>query len=335
MNWSEGYLGRYYITIVDPVSWRDIETHDLLGGSVTKTENSLMESADIDLTDPLDGGEAWIRIWLDARQEGSGERSAIFTGLLQIPETEWEGTTNSRKAECYSVLKPADDVLLPRGWYAPAGMNGAQIAAELLSVGPAPVVYDENAPSLTSSIVAEDDDSNLSMAQKIIETIGQRIRISGDGRIRITAPAAEPSAAVDSIDNDIVEAKITYTRDWYSCPNVLRITSGDLTVVVRDEDPDSPLSTAARGREIWAEERDCKLNDGEGITEYGIRRLKELQAPAKKIKYVRRYLPDIVVGDMIRVHYPAQGIEGNYLIKKQSIELGYSGRLSEEGEQYD
>lgn len=332
MNWNNGYSASYYYTTVDPVTWRDLESHCLTSGSIMKSADALMESADLALTELPSDGESWIRVYLNATQGANGERVAIFTGLLQCPQTDWEGRRQSYDAEAYSVLKAANDVLLQRGWYAPAGSNGAAIAADLLRVGPAPVNYEESAPTLSSAIIAENKETNLTMARKILDAIDWTIRIMGDGRINIEPKSTERMAVFDSLDNDIMELSITDRRDWFSCPNVLRVVNGDMTAIARDDDPESIYSTVSRGREIWAEESSPSLNDGEGIEAYSVRRLKELQSPARSVGYDRRYLPDLYPGDIIGIHHPAQRIDGDFRITSQRIELGYGARTSEESE---
>ncbi len=330
MNWNDGFSAAYYYTIVDSTTWRDTTRHELTGGSVSRTDSNLMQSASVDITELPSETETWIRVYLDARQQKDGAHEALFTGLMTAPTVEWDGNRKSYKSECYSVLKPAADILLGRGWYAAAGANGARAAATLLSAGAAPVEYAENSPHLTSSIVAENNETNLSMAWKILNAIGWRIRITGDGVIHITPKASERSAELDSLGNDIVELSVSDTRDWFRCPNVFRAESGDLTAIARDEDENSRISVSGRGREVWAEERDCKLNDGESLQEYALRRLREEQSPARTVSYSRRYLPDVSVGDIVRIHYPKQHIEADFRISSQSIEFGYGARTSEE-----
>ena len=330
MNWIEGYSASYILTEVDPATWRDLETIDITGGSITRNTSGLMQSAGIDLTDNL--GERWVRVWLCAKQNDDGGREALFTGLLQTPAVAWDGTRDSYSAECYSVLKPAADVLLPRGWYVLGGTNGARAVADLLSVTPAPVEYDDTAPFLMDTIVAEDGESNLSMAWKILTAIGWRLRITGHGHIQIGEQATDPSVRLDSQDNDIIEPAVKDTQDLYSCPNVFRATSGDLTAIARDEDDDSPLSVQSRGREIWAEEQNVALNTGESIAEYAQRRLTEMQSPARRISYSRRFMPDLYPGDVVTIRNASQNIIGDFRVCTQKIDLGYGARTDEEAE---
>ena len=332
MNWNEGFTAKYYYAAVDPSSWRDVDTYNLVGGSISKTTDGMMESADLDIRELAFEGEAWVRIYLNATQGASGTREALFTGLMQAPETDWDGTRESHTAELYSVLKPAADVLMPKGWYAPSGSIGAKLAAELLGIGAAPVSYEDNSPTLTSAIIAESKESNLTMARKIVDAIGWRIRISGDGRINIQPKGTEISASIDAMNNDIMELSVTDKRDWYSCPNVFRAVCKDMTAVARDDDPDSPYSTVSRGREIWMEDSSASLNSGESPADYALRRLKEEQSPVRTIDYNRRYVPNVYPGDLVEINHPAQRIIGTFRVTSQNISLGYGARTEETGE---
>ena len=323
MDWNSGYSASYYITIVDPASWRDLRIVDITGGSISKSDSSLMESATVDLTENL--GEAWIRVWLDARQNDGGGRTPLFTGLLQTPATKWQGRIDTYTAECYSVLKAADDILLQRGWYALAGQNGVALAAQLLKAAPAPVEVDGEPPLLASSIVAEDNETNLTMAQRLVYASGWRIRINGDGTIVLCPADTEPICVLDTDTNDIVELSITDEQDLYKCPNVFMATSGDLSYIARDE-----ASIQARGREIWAMENNVTLNAGESIMQYATRRLEEKKAAARTVKYQRRYKPDIAPGDIVELRFPGQSIFGDYSVRKQRIALSYAATVSEE-----
>lgn len=332
MNWNLGYTANYSLCRVDPDTWKDVERFKITGGSVSKTDTGLMESADVDLTTAI-SNDTWVRIYLDATQGQDGAHEALFTGLLSCPAVMWEGERDSYTAECYSVLKPAADLLLCRGWFAQKGRNGAELAAELLA-GRAPVSYADNAPLLSSNIVAEDGESNLTMAQKLLEAIGWRIRITGLGEIQIVPNAEEAERTIGINEYDIVEKSLIVAKDMFSIPNVFRASANGESATVTDDDENSVLSTVNRGREIWAEESDCALSGSESVTMYAKRRLKELQQTAETVSYTRRYLPDTYPGDILTVRYPLQNINDDYKIKNQTIELGYGARTSEEAGRY-
>lgn len=330
MEWSKGYTASNYMTQVDPTTWRDIGVIQLTGGSIKRERTGLRESADVGCRHYEGGIERWVRIYMDCKQDGKDAHIPLFTGLASSPKTDMEGKRIKTPLACYSVLKPADDIILRRGWYAPAGISGADTIRRLLTVTPAPVVVDDGAPALESPIIAEDDETNLSMIEKILTAINWRIRIEGDGTIHVCPQASGPVVTFDPVYNDMIETSISITEDWYSCPNVYMAVSGDMTGIARDDSADSPLSTLSRGREVWKMESSAKLADNESIAEYAMRQLKEAQKVKKAASYTRRYLPDVIPGDVVMLHYPEQDLDGLFTVTSQSISLGYSAETSEQ-----
>ena len=330
MDWSKGYTSAFYAYILDPATWRETTQLKIAGGNINRSMDRLRESADLECQRYDPGIEKWIRVYMDTDQQGSSAHIPLFTGLATSPEEEWEGQIRGTNLECYSVLKPADDVLLERGYYTPAGANGARLITDLLSISPAPIVITGEAPNMQEALIAEDGETRLTMADKILTAINWRIRLHGDGTIELTPEDREPRARYSPNENDVIEPSINTERDLYNCPNVLRAISGDLTAIARDDDPESPLSTVTRGREVWAEETDVALNSGESIAEYAARRLPELQQVAKTATYTRRFDPNVTAGDAIRLDYPVQGLQGIYKTTSQKIEIAYSGNTEEE-----
>ena len=190
MDWNSGLSAIYELREVDPISWMDLGSLDFTAGTITRTDSNLIESASLKMTESV--REGWVRIYLKARQAGTGTRVPVFTGLAMTPQRVLNGYMEDNTIKCYSVLKPAEDTLTPRGYYVPAGAPGAQLVAQLLSVGAAPVTFDDYGPELMEPIVTEDSDTNLSVAWKILDAIGWRILLSGDGRIRVCPAATEP-----------------------------------------------------------------------------------------------------------------------------------------------
>lgn len=329
MIWSKGFSASCYMARVDPVTWRDVERIEITGGSVKRTAEGIMQSADIDCVNLPQNVEMWVRVWMDTSQGGAHAHEALFTGLATTPDQNIKGRLKTSTAACYSVLKPADDVILPRGWYAQAGSDGAAVVRDLLRVSPAPITVAGAGPALVSTIIAEDGETRLSMAQKILEAINWRIRITGLGLIQIAPQAAEPAAMFDPDENDVVETELTITMDWYEAPNVLMCIDDDLTAIARDDTETSPLSTINRGREVWAVESDCDLGEDENLAEFTRRRLSELQQVEVAAEYDRRYVPDVMPGDLVMMRYPAQGLDGLFYSDEQSIDLSKAGRTSE------
>lgn len=334
MNWNSGYSSLFELKKVDPVSWLDAGSFDFTSGSINRTNSGLLESADLSMTE--NPGECWIRIYLKARQEGGSDRIALFTGLTSTPSRDIDGTRTSYPVEVYSVLKPVADVFVPLGYYAPAGASAGALVADLLKVGAAPVVVDAESPVLIDAVVSEDDMSRLDMAWLILNAVGWRLRITGDGVVHIAPAADQVSAVFDTEDNDVIENSITDSQDWFSVPNCIRVISGEQHIEFKNEDPDDLTSTETRKKnrggsgEIWMSDKSPTTGSNESLAEYSIRKLSEAQAPARKISYTRRYRPNVLPGDIVGLHFPVIGIDDTFKVESQTVELAYGCRTKEE-----
>ena len=332
MNWDKGYSARYYAAIVDPATWRDVGRIELTGGTVSREYSGLRQSADIDCVDYDQGVEQWIRIYLDARSEDGSGHEPLFTGLSTSPDQNIKGRWTENSVQCYSVLKPADDVILTRGWYAPVEMSAVSLIRQLLAPVPAPF---ENAiegepKSLESAIVAEDGETNLTMIEKILAALNWDLRIAGDGSLTLVSNEDIGSVMTfDPLSFDVIETEIKVSADWYSCPNVFMAVNNDMTGIARDESDDSILSIQNRGREVWMYESGVSLGEDETIAQYATRRLAEEQRVGVSVSYDRRFVPGVMPGDLVTLHYPEQGLTGDYLVESQSITLGYGAKTSE------
>lgn len=330
MEWDKGYSASYYMMEVDPNTWADIDRIEITGGSVNRSLDGLLQSATIDCTDYPQDKERYVRVYLDALQSGSGAHEAIFTGLAVSPDRDIRGSWSENTVQCYSVLKAADDVILARGYYAPAGVNCERVFKELLAPVPAPVEFLVDVPSLSYSLVAESGETNLTMVRKILTAIGWNMRIFGDGRIRFEPYGTEPVVTFGPLEYDIIENSISVEYDWFRCPNVFMVSSNGITAIARDTDPNSPLSIQNREREVWAYENGVALQEGESITAYAYRRLAEEQQTVVTARYDRRFVPNVFPGDFITLHYPEQGLDDDYMVTSQTITLGHSAKTSEE-----
>lgn len=119
MDWYKGFSSSYYISVLDRSTWRDLRRIEITGGTIKREDSELRESADIDCVNYSETTEQIIRVWLDARQNGGSSHIPLFTGLATSPGKTINGRLVTNTIECYSVLKIAQDMLLPRGWYAP------------------------------------------------------------------------------------------------------------------------------------------------------------------------------------------------------------------------
>lgn len=330
IDWSKGYTAQYNAAIIDPQTWRDIDTIEITGGTIKKDASGLKQSASINCTDWPEGIELWIRVYLIASQNGETTRTAIFTGLATTPTRTIEGTLTTHGITCYSVLKAVDDIDLLPGWYAGQGANAGEVLKDLLSATPAPYAIEENAPFLTDYIVAEQNETRLTMVNKIISTIGWGIDIDGTGRIIAGPQKVNSNISFGPEGMDMIEDEsIKITQDTFSCPNVYAVTSGDNTYILKDDSLDSPYSIQNRGREVWTHETGVVMPSNENIKQYTERKLAEAQAQSMTAEYKRRYYPELNPGEIIGLRYPGKDLNGQFRIISQSIALGHAATVSE------
>ena len=335
MDWGKGYTSRYSLHILDESTWRDIASMELSECEIDCDADGMMQSAEITVPELYDDGtgdttrERWARVYMDVSQDGESARYALFTGLISAPERDYKNGVMSYKLTCYSVLKPPNDIFLQRGYYAPVATSGAELIRQLLSTSRAPITVSEGSPQLKRAIVAEDDETALSMARKIADAIDWRISIDGTGVIFICPKPTDAVARFDALSADVITSEFTDTSDWYNCPNVFRAVMDGEVAVARDETSDR-LSITSRGREIWQQETDVELSDGETLAQYAQRKLSEAQKSARKLSYDRRYYGGVGVGDRVRISYPAEGIDGVFEVTSQTIKAGTPCKVSEE-----
>ena len=330
MDWRRGFSAKYYISVLDRNTFRDLTPIEITGGTINREDSELRESANIDCANYEETTEQIIRVWLDAKQNSYSSHIPLFTGIATSPGRNINGNLSTNTLQCYSILKIAQDMLLPRGWYAPKGINGGELIRDLLNVIPVNISIAENSPGLDSAIISESNENRLSMVDKILELMNWRMKLDGYGNISIEPYSKDVVATFDAINNDILEPSLSVSYDWYDIPNVYRAVLDNSYAVARDDNPNSPLSTVSRGREIWYEDTSVYLQENETLAEYAERMLKLYQQVATTISYTRRFDPTIYVSDVVRIGYNKQQIAGDYLVTSQTITLGYNAKTSEE-----
>ena len=327
IDFTEGYGVGFYATLFDPVLWIEYGRFGITGGSINRTNTDLRQSASLSLIDYDETIERWIRVYAFAEQLGEQTRVPLFTGIATSPSISYKGSVATYNLQCYSVLKPIQDIFLEPGWYVDKSANGLNTIRDLLAPIGAPVETNGDSAAIEDVIVAEGNETNLSMIEKILEAIDWIMQIEGDGTIVLSPHYTEPVTMLSGSINNVVETSFSKDRDWFDCPNCLRVIYGDSSAVAKDEDPESMLSIQNRGREVWSVEENPALAEDELLSEYAHRRLGELQELSETASYTRRYLPGVNVDDVIRLGY--SDLNGDFTITSQSITLGKNITTSE------
>lgn len=329
MDYSRGYRASFYAALIDPASWMDTERVRIISGSVNNMATGLRQTANIKVRDFDKENEHWLRVYMDVRQGEDIEHVPLFTGLASAPREDIDGTVVTSDLNCYSVLEPLDTPLLI-GTYIARGADAGNAMRSLLAATPAPVDIASGTPALDDYIVAEDNETSLSLLEKVLNAIGWHMYIEGDGTVVIRPQTEEPVGAFAANGASVVEKTLSKSRDWFNAPNVYRVSSGDVVAEAIDSDPSSPLSTVSRRRQVIKTERDVTLGSNEGLEEYAKRKLTEAQQVAETADYTRRFVPTVHVGDAVKINYDC--LQGTYKVVSQTINLTHNGQTQEQVE---
>ena len=329
MDYTRGYRASFYAALVDPASWMDVERMTIISGSVNNIASGLRQSANIKVKDFDRENEHWLRVYMDVRQGEDIDHVALFTGLASAPREDSDGVVATSDLNCYSVLEPLDTPVLI-GTYIARGVDAGNAMKSLLAATPAPVDIAKGTPALEDYIVAEDNETSLSLLEKVLDAIGWHMYIEGDGTITIRPQDEEPAAVFAPGGTNVLEKTLSKARDWFKAPNVYRVSSGNVVAEAVDSDPNSPLSTVSRGRQVVKTERDVTLGSDEGLAEYAKRKLAEAQQIAETADYTRRFVPTVHVGDAVKINYDR--LQGTYKVVSQTINIAHNGQTQEQVE---
>lgn len=179
----------------------------------------LLESCTVELDSETPEFETgWYRVdWRDASLMSLG----VFR--FEVSSVEFNYNICTLKLKGYSVLKPADEITLTNGSYAAAGIDGAAKVRELLTSVPGRVTSTVTGV-LPSNVVFDDDSTSLQAAWAILDAMGWRLRLTGDGE---TVIEPLPTSVALEINN------------WHEHGVQPGITLGDSPSYTRELDSDS------------------------------------------------------------------------------------------------
>ena len=330
MDWNQGYTATFRLYSVNQSTWGDgDEIENLVSASVTKdNESSLIEDASISIDgEPIKG---YVRLVLEAKNTSGMAKVNLGTFLVTSPKRSINGVLTTIDLECYSVLKPADDKLLPPGWYFPEGGDPIAGASELLSnCLKCPVEPSESDIRTDQVKIAENNETALSMAKYLLEDTDWFIYIDGRGCVSIKKKPDNIVKMFDAYENDVLMPNITDESDIFDIPNILRVTdsSGNYETIYNN-DEQSDTSIEKLGWEKWSSEQ-LSLDYGETLLGKGGERMEELSKTTRKINYSREFDPDVKLNDVALYMLPKQRIVGTFRIISQSLSIENGIKVSE------
>lgn len=317
MNWARSYSSTWRVFRVNPQTWADGEPLTGVDSvSVTKTaDGSLLESGGIELSGNIE--PAYYRIVMTADQGGELSRVDVATLLCITNGGAYNYGNKSYSANGFSVLYPASVTAVTSGSYAPAGVNGAEYAADMLAAAINAPVEVEGSFTLNNPIVHELGSNVLDAVWAVLEAGNFIMQIDGRGVVHILPKPTEPSLIIDTQTEGLMLNGTSFTSDESEIPNRYIVIDDDITVVASNDDPESRVSTVSRGYNVDEVDTSPTPIDGETLSEYAERRLRELSVLKDEQNYTREYAEGVNLYSIVRASLNA--LDGDFRVVSQQI----------------
>lgn len=318
-DWLSSMQQSFEYYVVDPGTWKDVSLIDNVKSCTISrdSEAETLGSATIDVTESL--GECYIRVYLITIQNGVKEKHPLGTYLVQTPSSSFDGKIRNVSMDAYTPLLELKESPPPIGYSLLKDQNIMSIAYRLIREhARAPVVETKSDKKLYSNFVSDLNDTWLTFLTDLIANAKYMFDLDELGRI-LFAPvqdtaSLQPVWTFDDGNSSILYPSISMDHDLYGIPNVVEIvySKGSDTYYSRvvNDDPNSPISTVSRGREIiYRESNPNMIGDPtkNQIDKYAEQLLRNLSSIEYTVSYTHGYCP-VRVNDCVRLNYTRAGI---------------------------
>lgn len=317
-DWTKSMQQTYEYYIVDPNTWKDRQRiRNVKSCSISRDEEAeTLGSATIELSETI--GECYIRAYLVTVQNGVTERHPLATFLVQTPSTKFDGKMHAISIDAYTPLLELKDNQPPIGYYIPKKSNIMDMVCKLTQENSrAPVVTAKSDEMLYYDFVADTNDTWSTYLASLMANAKYKFSLDEMGRILFAPNQAtstlQPVWTYNDDNSSILYPDVTVDHDLYGIPNVVEVIysggTGYYARVVND-DPNSPISTVNRGREIKKRVIDPEITgvaSQDRIEEYAEQLLKALSTLEYTVTYTHGYCP-VRIGDCVRLNYSRAGI---------------------------
>lgn len=319
-DWLSSMQQTFEYYEVDPGTWKDVrQIENVTSCTINRDLGAeTLGSATIDIGESV--GECYIRVYMITIQNGIREKHPLGTFLVQTPTSDFDGKVRSVSMDTYTPLLELKEGLPPIGYYIAKRENIMDIAYRLVREhARAPVVRTEHSKKLFNDFVSNTDDTWLTFLSDLVANAKHRIALDEMGRI-LFAPdqdtaSLQPVWIYNDDNSSILYPDFTMEHDLYGVPNVVEVIYSDgneyYHARVVNDDPNSPISTVNRGREILHRETNpSSVGDPtEGlIQEYAEQRLRDLSTIEYTVSYSHGYCP-VRIGDCVMLNYTRAGFK--------------------------
>lgn len=318
-DWTSTMQQTFEYYTVDPGTWQDKKRIDtVIKSNISRDLGAeTLGSASITISESL--GECYIRIYLITIQNGIREKHPLGTYLIQTPSYSFDGKTKTITMDAYTPLLELKEKHPPIGYSIYKEENILERACGILrDQMRAPLVKSRKDTTLTANFVANLDDTWMRFVIDLLANANMRLDLDELGRVLI-APEQElaslqPVWTFDTGNSSILYPNFDIDHDLYGIPNEVEViySNGIITssTVVKNEDPNSPVSIPSRGRRITHRITNPDVIGNPSKAElklYAERVLKNLSTIEYTITFQHGYCP-VRVGDCVRLNYEKAGI---------------------------
>lgn len=318
-DWLESMQRTYEYYVVDPGTWKDVKKiTNVKSCSINRDEEAdTRGSATIDVTESL--GECYIRVYMITIQNGVTEKHPLGTFLVQTPSSSYNGRVKSVTMDAYTPLMELKENQPPLGYSISKDENIMDYSYRLTRENArAPVVKTSCSEKLFNDFVATPNDTWLSYISDLATNAKYKLDLDEIGRILFVPKqdiaSLQPVWTYTDDNCSILYPEVTMNHDLYGIPNVVEVNYSSATehyyARVVNDDPNSPISTVSRGREIVHRVSDPDLIGDptkDQIKEYAEQLLRDLSSIEYRIAYTHGYCP-VRVGDCVRFDYKLAGL---------------------------
>ena len=320
VDWSAPMQQTFEYYIVEPNTWKDLKPVNTIKTCSIKrdSEAETRGSATLNITESI--GECYIRAYLVTIQNGVKEKHPLATVLVQSPSSSFDGRIKDVTMDAYTPLLELKEKQPPIGYYVAKDANVMDTAYKLTRENlRAPVSEPKCSETLFSNFVADVDDTWLSFLIDLMNNAKYTFDIDEMGRILFSpkqdTASLQPIWTFNDDNSSILLPELSVDHDLYKIPNAVEViySNGEIhyqTKIVND-DPNSPISTVNRGREILYRETDPNVIGDpteNRIDEYAKQLLKDLSTIEYTVTYTHGYCP-VRVGDCVRLNYARAGMK--------------------------
>ena len=320
IDWTQSMSHTYEFCLVDPDTWGDSAIIDTVTKCSIERDRTVqtLGSATMDCTENL--GECYIRAYLVVNQNGFTKREPLGTFLVQTPSISFDGKSASVSLDAYTPLIELKGTMPPIGYSLLKGQNIMDAAYMICRENMrAPVVKTFTSDTLEDNFISNLNDTWLSFTDDLIANA--EFRFGLDEMSRVMFEPEQDIASLRSVwvyddsNSSILYPSVTNERDLYGIPNVVEVvytsSVGYKFSRVVNDDPNSPVSTVSRGREVVYRDSNpsfAGVPTQEQIDHYAIQLLRNLSCLEHKITYKHGYCP-VRIGDCVTLNYKGAGLD--------------------------